>query len=107
MSELKEEGYCRVCDCNVVSDMEEYRKLESRCLVAEQERDSLRAKLEIATAALDRITTGMPSFHEGNFVTMHYDGDGNELGFEHHDPVSIIQSINGVAESALAKIGAP
>lgn len=52
-------------------------------------------------AALQRIVDGIPAYHEGSFVTLHHDGDGNEMGFEHHDPFAIIQSIVGVAESAL------
>jgi len=70
----------------------------------EQAIAALQAKLDAAVWSLERIATGLPALHEGNFVTMHYDCDGNELGFEHHDPVAIIQSIYGVAESALAQI---
>ena len=35
----------------------------------------------------------------------HFDGEGNEIGIEHIDPLAVIQSIDGIARAAIAKGG--
>jgi hypothetical protein len=51
--------------------------------------------------ALKKIADSIPVFHEGEFVFLHHDPDGNELGFERIQPEAIIQVVQEIAESAL------
>lgn len=57
--------------------------------------------------ALQRIFDGVPAYHEGEFITLHFDENGNEIGVERHDPAAIIQSILGVAQAAITKATIP
>jgi hypothetical protein len=53
---------------------------------AKKENDDLRN-------VLLSILNTIPVYNEGDFVHLHYDADGNELGLERIDPTSIIQNI--------------
>jgi hypothetical protein len=60
-------------------------------------------QIELLRAALQKIFDGIPSVNsEGQFLTEHFDMEGNYAGTEFHDPLAIIQSIVGVAHEALA-----
>ena len=54
--------------------------------------------------ALQRIVGGLPCYSEGSYYTDHHRGDGEYLGQEIHDPKDIIDSIMGIALSAIEKV---
>ena len=63
--------------------------------------NQLKKENEWLREALGVILAAIPAYNEGEFVELHYDGDGNELGFERIDPTSVIQLIQEIAKNAL------
>ena len=52
--------------------------------------------------ALEKIVDSIPAYSEGQFFTEHFTPDGEQMGVQNHDPVSIIGYIEVAARAALA-----
>ncbi len=61
----------------------------------------LRAENAALLAGLRTIENCVPALNDGEFVTLHYDGDGNELGFERHDPVTLVHYMQEQARATI------
>jgi len=65
------------------------------------ELDYYKARCAVAEEALKAVSNGIPAYINGSFVTIHFDGEGNEMGEEHHDPIAIIGYISGMTDKVL------
>lgn len=76
--------------------------VECGLLLAAQvrERDG---RIAVLIESLTRIRDGVPAHHEGSLIIEHYDGDGNFTGTESVDPISVIQSMVGIADAAITQ----
>ena len=70
----------------------------------ERQLAAIDSSLVKARERLDSAQLAMPAFHEGVFTKEHHDIDGNYIGSENIDPLSIVQ-VQGLAiDEALAII---
>ncbi len=91
------------CDAeSCPSDITNWMNLVSHADAAKR----YKAALDVAEGALSKILGGIPGCHEGELIHVHYDGEGNELGVERIDPLTVIQCIQNDAHEALARIAA-
>jgi len=59
------------------------------------------ARATAAEAALEAVSASVPAIDEQGFFVVHFDGDGNEIGTQAIDPVSVVQSMQSIAQAAL------
>jgi hypothetical protein len=111
---------CDTCGCHIQATLVE----SGECIYCtfrgvKAERDQLRARLGTAEAALaaaqqdterlenliravENTLSNIPAYHEGDFIVMHYDGEGRELGPEYIDPFCVVGHIDQSLRAAIA-----
>lgn len=64
-------------------------------------------RLENLIRAVENTLSNIPAYHEGDFIVMHYDGEGRELGPEYIDPFCVVghidQSLRAAIDDARSK----
>ena len=65
---------------------------------------TLRARVKELEVAMERIVKSVPCLQDGGglFFPM-FDGEGNEIGIEYVDPMTVIQEMSSIASDELHK----
>jgi len=63
--------------------------------------DILKPRIKQLEQALESITKQVPTHDGGGFFCLRFDGEGNEIGVEYIDPMTIVSKIYSIAIEAI------
>jgi len=63
--------------------------------------DELKDRIKQLEQALESITKQVPAHDGGGFFCLRFDGEGNEIGVEYIDPMTIVSKIYSIAIEAI------
>lgn len=90
----------------VVLTRDEHQGTQAAIAQDEHTIKDLRATNAALTAALEKITRTCPAHHQdGGLYVAHFNKDGTETGIEFVDPLTVINEMEGIARTALARAG--
>ena len=61
-------------------------------------------QLAIAREALENISQNIPAMEGGSFYREHFDLNGNYIGSENIDPISVVQMMQEMSQRALTEL---
>lgn len=79
-------------------------QLEQQIANIKSQATTQRAALEKVRERLDNAQRSMPAYHEGGFHFERHDMDGNYIGSENVDPISVVQGLEKAVSEALTAI---